>query len=85
MAVVVARQMFLPYLFDLADVMPRGRWYSSIVWQMLLPICGRCFYHYSVLQLFGRLMLLPSGRWNSHLLLDYKFSWADVIALWQME
>ena len=44
MAVVVARQMFLPYLFDLADVMPRGRWYSSIVWQMLLPICGRCFY-----------------------------------------
>ena len=34
---------------------------------------------------FDRLMLLPSGRWNSHLLLDYKFSWADVIALWQME
>ena len=30
-------------------------------------------------------MLLPSGRWNGHLLLDYKFSWADVIALWQME
>ena len=34
---------------------------------------------------FDRLMLLPSGRWNSHLLLDNKFSWADVIALWQME
>ena len=30
-------------------------------------------------------MLLPSGRWNGHLLLDYKFSWADVITLQQME
>ena len=39
-------------------------------WQMLLPFYyGRCLYHYSILQLLYWLMLLPSGRWNGHILL----------------
>ena len=54
-------------------------------WQMLLPFyCGRCLYQYSVLQLLCLLMLLPSGRWNGHILFVVCCG-ADVIALWQVE
>ena len=49
---------------------------AILLWQML--------YHYSILQLLCWLMLLPSGRWNSHILFVVCFG-ADVIVLWQME
>ena len=71
-------------------LLPRGRWYilffvlladviANVMWQIFSPC-------YSILQLLNWLMLLPSGRCNSHMLLFVlNVIWADVIALWQME
>ena len=55
-------------------------------WQMLLPYdvvedvplvvcCNKLYW----------LMLLPGGRWNSHILFFVIIMMADVIAQWQME
>ena len=55
-------------------LLPGGRWYSSFVWQMLLPIMWQMFLPLQCIAPIDRLMLLPGGRWNSHLLLiDCKF------------
>ena len=62
---------FCPLLF-LADVIANG------MWQMFLPL--QC------ITTIDWLMLLPSGRWNSHMLLIcFLCFWADVTVLWQME
>ena len=68
-------------------LLPRGRCYPLILceWQMLLhsfvadviPLTVCC-------NTLCWLMLLPNGRWNSHLLFVVCYK-ADVNALWQME
>ena len=87
MADVIARQMLYALFGMWQMLLPRGRWLSSFVWQMLLPMeCGRCFYHSSVLQLLidWCYCQVADGIATCCLFVFYAV-WADVIALWQME
>ena len=69
-------------------LLPRGRCYPLILcdWQIILPyILQKMLYNFSLCcNMLYWLMLLPSGRWNSHILL-LLFVMADVIAQWQVE
>ena len=77
MADVIANDLWLMLLPYVADVI--ATYWLLLCWLMLLPMYnGWCFYHRWQMEwplLCDGLMLLPCGRWYSHLV----GMWADVI------
>ena len=70
------RLMLLPII--MADVIANIA--SMLLWLMVIAKMSYLYYNHQCWYLYWQ-MLLPSGRWNSHLVIVL----ADVIAKWQME
>ena len=74
---IYVRLMLLPII--VADVNTTLLPLIVILADVIAMIC-RC--HVTTILMYVWLMLLPSGRWNSHCKVGVV---ADVIAMWQME
>ena len=78
--------VFCLYFWIWQMLLPRGRWYPLLFWQMLLPMNVADILPLQCIATIGRLMLMPvADGIAACCLFIAMFLWADVIALWQME